>query len=306
MADLVPIENYLPTNWQNYIPPSIDQDHLNHLEDNVKLNRDTINEIIRRLGIKPADVGADSDIYDNAIYDTLRTFKAELARLENAKLDKSVYNNHLGDMTKLKGGSTLVDAINNRLRRDIDDSADHTYTFKKLILTNPNSVGLSVAGSATIGQTLTVAGITSSGKVTVTHADGIATTKLTASKAVTFAETLGVTGKITGSGGLTITNGGKITGTLEVDNLRVTGNITCDGNITSAKTVQGKDVNGTSTVTAKNATVSDGLTINGSNNGDLWVKKNSILLGGSAEHRLWIQGANVSLRNGDALIRTVG
>ena len=64
--------------------------------------------------------------------------------------------------------------------------------------------------SEKIGQTLTYAGINSSGKVTVTHADGIATIKLTVSESASFAKTLGVTGKIIGRGGLTITNGGKL------------------------------------------------------------------------------------------------
>ena len=47
------------------------------------------------------------------------------------------------------------------------------------------------------------------------------------------------------------------------------------------------------------------VTINCENSGNLWIKKNYIELGASAEHRLYVQGKNASLRNGDALIRTV-
>jgi hypothetical protein len=137
MSSLDVITDYSPTQWHNYIPPSIDQDNLNHLEENVKLNRDTINDIIRNLGIKPSGTSVDDEkIYDNPIYETLIAHKNELARLEKDKLNLSKYNSDLGDITQLQGGSTLVEAINNRLRRDIDDSADHTYTFKKLILNN--------------------------------------------------------------------------------------------------------------------------------------------------------------------------
>ena len=137
MESLKPIEQYIRTEWHNYIPPSIDQNKLNHLEKNMQLNRDTINAIIERLGIKTEGGSSkDDDIYNNPIYTTLIAHKNELARLEKDKLDLSKYNSQLGDFTKLQGGSTLVEAINNRLRRDIDDSADHTYTFKKLILKN--------------------------------------------------------------------------------------------------------------------------------------------------------------------------
>lgn len=139
MADLKPIVDYNPTEWRNYIPPSIDQDNLNHLETNMKLNRDTINEIIRKLGVKPSSTSAaDNRIYNTAVYETLIAHRDEMARLERDKLNLALYNSQLGDFTQLQGGSTLVEAINNRLRRDIDDSANHTYTFKKLILNNRN------------------------------------------------------------------------------------------------------------------------------------------------------------------------
>lgn len=139
MADLKPIANYEPTEWRNYIPPSIDQNNLNHLEENMKLNRDTINEIIKRLGVKPDSTSAaDTALYNTPIYETLIAHRDELERLEKDKLNLSLYNKQLGDFTALKGGTTLVSAINNRLRTDIDDDAGktRTYTFKKLILSN--------------------------------------------------------------------------------------------------------------------------------------------------------------------------
>ena len=76
-------------------------------------------------------------------------------------------------------------------------------SLKKLILNNGTSEGLKVTGSASISKNLTVAGITSSGKVTITSADGLETTKLKATDVVTLTKTLGVTGKITGNGGTT-------------------------------------------------------------------------------------------------------
>ena len=54
------------------------------------------------------------------------------------------------------------------------------------------------------------------------------------------------------------------------------------------KTVKGKDINNTNSISTKNLTASDGVTIKASNNGDLLIKKNSITLGNSAEHRLWV------------------
>lgn len=299
MASLIPIENYVPTEWHNYIPPSIDQNKLNHLESNMKLNRDTINEIIRNLGIKPDGTTVeDSKIYDNPIYQTLISHKNELARLEKAKLDLTKYNSQLGDFTKLQGGATLVDAINNRLRRDIDDSANHTYTFKKLILNNGTSEGLKVTGSASISKNLTVAGITSSGKVTITSADGLETTKLKATDAVTLTKTLGVTGKITGNGGLEITNGAKITNTLTVDNLVVTGTISCAGNATFNNNVGAKTITTSSTITADDAI----RTKKAFHSTDEYIEFhwNSTPL-----HKLYVHGGGQGLGAGDAFIQTV-
>ena len=57
---------------ENYVIDHIDQNKLNHLESNMKLNRDTINEIIRNLGIKPDGTTVeDSKVYDNPIYQNL-------------------------------------------------------------------------------------------------------------------------------------------------------------------------------------------------------------------------------------------
>ena len=299
MASLIPIENYVPTEWHNYIPPSIDQNKLNHLESNMKLNRDTINEIIRNLGIKPDGTTVeDSKIYDNPIYQTLIAHKNELARLEKAKLDLTKYNSQLGDFTKLQGGATLVDAINNRLRRDIDDSANHTYTFKKLILNNGTSEGLKVTGSASISKNLTVAGITSSGKVTITSADGLETTKLKATDAVTLTKTLGVTGKMTGNGGLEITNGAKITNTLTVDNLVVTGTISCAGNATFNNNVGAKTITTSSTITADDAI----RTKKAFHSTDEYIEFH---WNSNPLHKLYVHGGGQGLGTGDAFIQTV-
>lgn len=299
MASLIPIENYVPTEWHNYIPPSIDQNKLNHLESNMKLNRDTINEIIRNLGIKPDGTTVeDSKIYDNPIYQTLIAHKNELARLEKAKLDLTKYNSQLGDFTKLQGGATLVDAINNRLRRDIDDSANHTYTFKKLILNNGTSEGLKVTGSASISKNLTVAGITSSGKVTITSADGLETTKLKATDVVTLTKTLGVTGKITGNGGLAITNGASVAGTLTVDNLVVTGTISCAGNATFNNNVGAKTITTSSTITADDAI----RTKKAFHSTDEYIEFH---WNSNPLHKLYVHGGGQGLGTGDAFIQTV-
>lgn len=303
MADLKPIADYEPTEWRNYIPPSIDQERLNHLEQNVQLNRDTINEIIRKLGIKPSSTSAaDNTLYNTPIYETLIAHRDELARLEKDKLNLSLYNTQLGDFTQLAGGSTLVAAINNRLRRDIDDSANHIYTFKKLILSNGTSEALTVTGSATISRGLTVAGITSSGLIKSTA--GIeSTTTLKAAGAATFSSTVTATGKITGNGGLTITNGANITGTLAASTLTVSGTITCTGNATFSSNISATS----GTITGKNVTANDNLTCKAGNSGDLKINKNSILLGanGSVPHRLWVQGSKPSLGNGDVYISSV-
>lgn len=297
MESLKPIEQYIRTEWHNYIPPSIDQNKLNHLEKNMQLNRDTINAIIERLGIKTEGGSSkDDDIYSNPIYTTLIAHKNELEGLEKDKLDLSKYNSQLGDFTKLQGGSTLVEAINNRLRRDIDDSADHTYTFKKLILKNGTSEGLNVTGSATISRNLTVAGINSSALIKSTA--GMETTTLKATDAVTFTNTLGVTGKITGNGGLNISNGANVTGTLTVDNLVVKGTISCAGNATFNNNVGAKTITTSSTITADDAI----RTKKAFHSTDEYIEFhwNSTPL-----HKLYVHGGGQGLGTGDAFIQTV-
>ncbi|MGM9544009.1 MAG: polymer-forming cytoskeletal protein [Romboutsia timonensis] len=297
MESLKPIEQYTPTEWHNYIPPSIDQNKLNHLEENMQLNRDTINAIIERLGIKTEGGSSkDDDIYSNPIYTTLIAHKNELERLEKDKLDLSKYNSQLGDFTKLQGGSTLVEAINNRLRRDIDDSADHTYTFKKLILRNGTSEGLNVTGSATISRNLTVAGINSSALIKSTA--GMETTTLKATDAVTFTKTLGVTGKITGNGGLDISNGANVTGTLTVDNLIVKGSINCTGNATFSSNVGAKTITTSSTITADDAI----RTRKAFHSTDEYIEFH---WNSSPLHKLYVHGGGQGLDSGDAFIQTV-
>lgn len=286
------IENYVTTKWYNYNPPSIDQDNLRHIEDNIKLNRDTINEIIRRLGVVPTG-GTSSEnqqIYDTSIYDTLINFKDKIKALQNDKLDKATYERERGDMSTLLGGDTLVGAINNRLRKDTDDVSQFSYTFKALTLTNTLSVGTTSTfnGAITAKSTITSTGI-------VKANGGLETTTLKASGNANITGTLGVTGKTTLNSGLTVKNGGNLTGTLTVDNLVVTGGITCNGAISAGGNMSCYEL-----------TANRQVTVNCADNGNFWVKKNYIEMGSSAEHRLWVQGANTSLRSGDALIRTVG
>lgn len=299
MASLEEIESYSQVNWHNYIPPSIDQDNLNHLERNLNLNRDTINAIIRNLGIKPNGVSIeDQKIYDTPIYETLIEFKNELKRLERDKLDKSKYNTDLGDITQLQGGSNLVDAINNRLRRDIDDSADHIYTFKKLVLNNGTSEALNVTGSSTITKGLNVAGITSSGKITVNHTDGIETTKLKVNGATTFVSTLTVGGLLTANGGIKTNGDQTTTGTITTANLTV--NTKLDSkNTTTVKTLSASGAISTSeTITAtKSIYTSDAF-----HSTKEYIEFN---WGKTPLHKLWVHGNTQSLGTGDAFIQTV-
>lgn len=281
-TDFKEIEEYVMVQWHNYNPPSIDQDNLLHLEENIKLNRDTINEIIRRLGVVP-DSGISSEnqqIYDNSIYDTLIDFKDKIKQLQSDKIDKTTYNSKVND---------LQNQINNRLRKDQDDVSVYSYTFKKLTLTNSISVG--TTGSFG-GAITTKSSITATGKITGNG--GIETTTLKTSGATILGSTLEANGKTTLNNGLTVKAGGKLTGTLTVDNLIVTGKITCNG----AGSFGGN-------VSCYELTADKQVTINCNDDGKLWVKKNYIEMGVSAEHRFWIQGANASLRDGDALIKTV-
>lgn len=277
------IENYIKVNWRNYNPPSIDQINLLHIEDNIELNRSTINEIIRRLGKTPEGGTSveNQKIYDDSIYSTLINHKDLIKQLQNDKLDKTTYNTDK---------QNLQNQIDNRLRKDIDDVSTYGYTFKKLTLTDSLSVGTTsnFAGAITAGSTMTVAG-------KLTANSGFETTTIKASGAVTLTNTLSVSKAATISGGATISNGAKITGTLTVDNLVVTGGISCNG----AGAFGGN-------LSCYELTADRQVTVNCVDNGNFWVKKNYIEMGSTAEHRLWVQGANVDLRNGDALIRTVG
>ena len=281
-TDFKEIEEYVMVQWYNYNPPSIDQDNLLHLERNVKLNRDTINEIIRRLGVVPdgGTSGDDQQIYDTSIYENLINFKNQIKQLQDNKVDKTTYNEKVAD---------LQNRINNRLRKDQDDISVYSYTFKKLTLTNSLSVGTtsSFTGAITAKSSLTVTG-------KITGNGGVETTTLKTTGATTLGGTLGVNGKATLNNGLAVKSGGSLTGTLTVDNLVVTGKITCSG----AGSFDGN-------ITCNQLTANRQVTINCKNGGNLWIKKNYIEMGKSAEHRLWVQGSSASLRNGDALIRTV-
>lgn len=284
------IEEYVTTKWYNYNPPSIDQDNLKHIEDNIKLNRDTINEIIRRLGIVP-DGGSTSEnqqIYDSSIYDTLIDFKDKIKSLQSDKLDKFTYESERGDMSTLVGGTTLVGAINNRLRKDADDVSKFSYTFKALTLTNTLSVGTTSTfnGAITAKSTITSTGV-------VKANGGLETTTLKASSNANITGTLGVTGKTTLNNGLEVKNGGKVTGTLTVDNLVVTGRIDCNGDVRIMKNLHiDGDISRAGNIYAE---------------GELRTKQNYVQMayGQAITHRLWVQGAVPSLGGGDAVIVTV-
>lgn len=281
-TDFKEIEEYVMVQWYNYNPPSIDQDNLLHIEKNIKLNRDTINEIIRRLGVIPDEggSGSDEDIYDSSIYDTLINFKDQIKQLQDNKVDKSEYNTKIAD---------LQNQIDNRLRKDQDDVSTYSYTFKKLTLTD----SLSVATTSSFGGAITAKStITATGKITANG--GIETSTLKTTGATILGSTLEANGKATLNNGLTVKQGGSLTGTLTVDNLIVTGDITCRG-----------DGNFDGNVECYELTANRQVTVNCDDSGNFWVKKNYIEMGKSAEHRLYVQGKNASLRNGDALIRTV-
>lgn len=293
---LQPIEDYVAVQWNNYLPPSIDQDNLNHLEQNVLLNRDTINEIIRKMGIKPDEITIeDAKIYENPIYETLIAHKNELERLERDKLDLAKYNEDLGDITQLQGGSTLVEAINNRIRRDIDDTALHTYTFKKLILSSDGEA-LNAIGTGVLTGRLTVGGVTSS-EVIKANA-GIETTTLKTTGAATFGSTVDATGKITGNGGLEITNGANLKGTVTVDNLIVTGTIQCTGNATFSNNVGAKTITTSSTITSD----ADIRTRGAFRSTQEYIQFH---WNASPTHTLYVHGGSQGLGGGDAFIQTV-
>lgn len=281
-TDFKEIEEYVMVQWYNYNPPSIDQDNLLHIEKNIKLNRDTINEIIRRLGVIPDEggSGSDEDIYDSSIYDTLIDFKDQIKQLQDNKVNKSEYNTKISD---------LQNQIDNRLRKDQDDVSTYSYTFKKLTLTD----SLSVATTSSFGGAITAKStITATGKITANG--GIETSTLKTTGATILGSTLEANGKATLNNGLTVKQGGSLTGTLTVDNLIVTGDITCRG-----------DGNFDGNIECYELTADRQVTVNCKSSGNFWVKKNYIEMGTSAEHRLYVQGKNASLRNGDALIRTV-
>lgn len=278
------IEGYEITNWHNYNPPSIDQINLLHIEQNIELNRETINAIIRRLGAVPESGLSKEDqaIYDNSIYKTLIDHKNLIAQLDDKKLDKTIYNDEI---------KKIQSQIDNRLRKDIDDSSNFGYTFKKLALTQTLSVGTTstFSGDVTMSSALTV-----TGKVYAN--DGLETTTFKATDNVTLSKALSVTGATTLSGGATIKNGATITGTLTVDKLVVTGAIECASGITCT--------GGSISIKEGSLTAKGSLT---TTEGELRTNKNYINMayGQNIKHTLWVQGAVPSLGGGDAVIVTV-
>ena len=255
-----------------------------HLEQNIELNRETINAIIRRHVAVPESGLSKEDqaIYDNSIYKTLIDHKNLIAQLDDKKLDKTVYNDEI---------KKIQSQIDNRLRKDIDDSSNFGYTFKKLALTQTLSVGTTstFSGDVTMNSALTV-----TGKVYANN--GLETTTFKATDNVTLSKALSVTGATTLSGGATIKNGAAITGTLTVDKLVVTGAIECASGITCT--------GGSISIKEGSLTAKGSLT---TTEGELRTNKNYINMayGQNIKHTLWVQGAVPSLGGGDAVIVTV-
>lgn len=287
------IESYVTTKWYNYNPPSIDQDNLLHIEKNIELNRNTINEIIRRLGVVPAG-GTSSDdqkIYDTSIYDTLLDFRDKIKKLQDEKLDKATYEKERGDFSSLQGGTDLVSAINNRLRKDTDDVSQYSYTFKALTLTDKLTVGTTsiFTGNVDAKAKVSVAGLLSAN-------GGIETTTFKASSNANITGQLGVTGKTTLNNGLVVKNGGNLTGTLTVDNLIVTGSVKVGGeNVVLSN-------NGEITC-ANKITAGAGIRTKGAfHSTQEFIEFH---WGQNPAHCLYVHGGSQSLGGGDAFIQTV-
>lgn len=293
-TDFQEIEEYITTKWYNYNPPSIDQDNLRHIEDNIKLNRDTINEIIRRLGVVPStgNTAEDQQIYDTSIYDTLIDFRDKIKHLQDTKLDIAVYEAERGDISNLQGGSNLVEAINNRLRKDQDDVSQFSYTFKKLTLTDSLSVATTSLFTGAITAKST---ITATGKITANG--GVEATDLKVTGDSVMNGNLNVGKRITGTGGLTVSGASSnITGGLTVDNLTVTGNIIVGNNAVVLRN-NGK-IENTSTITSNGAIYTRDIFY--STGECIYFHWNS-----SPAHRLYVHGGSQYLEGGDAFIQTV-
>lgn len=132
----------------------------------------------------------------------------------------------------------------------------------------------------------------------MSHADGIETTKLKVNNAATFASTITSTGKITGNGGMAITNGASVAGTLTVDNLVVTGTISCAGDATFSKNVGTKTLTASSTITADDAI----RTKKAFHSTDEYIEFH---WNSSPLHKLYVHGGSQGLGGGDAFIQTV-
>ena len=300
MANLKEIPNYNMTEWHNYLPPSIDQTNLNKLEENVNLNRDTINEIIRNLGIKPSGTSVDdSKIYDTPIYETLISLKNKIAALEKDKLDVNKYNSDLGyggDVSNLIANNasekTLIAAINNRLRKDTDDTTPYKCTFGSVEITSTSNSALNVAGGAKVKGAL--------------EANSITTSSLTVNGAATLSS-------------LKVNNNAVISGSATVGSLSSSGAISAPNatltNITSTGTISAARVEVSNIVKVSNSSstwevqiIPNGITCVGINAsgaiscGSLSTSANNVTLNG---HKLYVHGGSQSLNDTDAFIKTV-
>lgn len=300
MANLKEIPNYNMTEWHNYLPPSIDQTNLNKLEENVNLNRDTINEIIRNLGIKPDDTSVDdSNIYDTPIYETLINLKNKIAALEKNKLDVNKYNSDLGyggDISNIIANNpndrTIIAAINNRLRKDADDTTPYKCTFGSIEITSTSNTALNVAGGVKVRSAL--------------EANSITTSSLTVNGTTTL-------------NSLKVNNNAVISGSATVGSLSSSGTISAPNatltNITSTGVINGARIEASSMVKVGNPSstwdvqiipngiICVGINASGAINcGSLSTSANNIILNG---HRLYVHGGSQSLNDTDAFIKTV-
>lgn len=287
------IENYTPTSWHNYNPPSIDQINLAHIEKAIKLNRDTINEIIDRLGEVPESSSvSEQSVYDTSIYDTLISLKEGISGIEDGKIDVTRYETEIGDIRNLQDSSnpkTIVSAINNRLRRDIDDNnGTHTLTVGNLI----SNGTATITGNTTIGGTLTVTGATSLRNT------------LSVNGGTTLSSTLSVTGAATLSSSLDITGITTAHNTLRVpeNNTRIECREVNSSNLVYAANVFATGGSGHIEIGSGNSTIGGSLSAGETTLSSLRINSDHVQF--SNERRLYVTNASIGLSDKQAQIVT--
>lgn len=287
------IENYTPTSWHNYNPPSIDQINLAHIEKAIKLNRDTINAIIDRLGEVPESSSvSEQSVYDTSIYDTLISLKESVSGISDGKIDVTRYETEIGDIRNLQDSSnpkTIVSAINNRLRRDIDDNnGTHTLTVGNLI----SNGTATITGNTTIGGTLTVTGATSLRNT------------LSVNGGTTLSSTLSVTGATTLSSTLDITGITTAHNTLRVpeNNTRIECREVNSSNLVYAANVFATGGSGHIEIGSGNSTIGGSLSAGETTLSSLRINSDHVQF--SSERRLYVTNASIGLSDKQAQIVT--